>query len=71
MATTEDVLLKRYGVLLSLKDCSELLGRSPEGLRVTLHSDGELSRKLQAAKVKLGRRILFKATELARMLDEA
>ncbi|MGU7815323.1 DNA-binding protein [Burkholderia sp. AW49-1] len=69
--TTEEMLLKRYGVLLSLKDCSELLNRSVEGLRVTLNTDNELAARLRPAKVKLGRRVMFKATELAKFLDEA
>ncbi len=71
MSKMEEMLVSRYGVLLSLADCAALLNRSAEGLRVTLHTDQELSRKLRTAKVKIGRRILFKATELARILDEA
>lgn len=71
MSKMEEMLVSRYGVLLSLADCAALLDRSVDGLRVTLSTDGDLSRKLRAAKVKLGRRVLFKATELARILDEA
>jgi len=36
-----------------------------------LYKDLEISYKLRAAKVKIGKRILFKANELARILDEA
>lgn len=69
MTKTEEMLVNRYGVLLSLADCAALLNRSADGLRVTLHADHELSHKLRAARVKIGRRILFKATELARIIE--
>lgn len=70
MSTTESTIIKRYGILLSFKDCAALLGRSSEGLRVTLSRDSELARKLKPAKIKIGRRVLFRASELAKLLDE-
>ncbi|MGZ5199203.1 MAG: hypothetical protein ACXWC4_05475 [Telluria sp.] len=69
--TTEEILVQRYGVLLTLQDCAKLLCRSAEGLRVTLSSDNELARKLRPAKVKIGRRVLFKASVLGQILDDA
>lgn len=71
MNTTEEIIIKQYGILLSFKDCAELLGRSSEGLRVTLSRDSELARKLKPAKIKIGRRVLFRASSLAKLLDEA
>jgi hypothetical protein len=71
MNTTEEVIIKQYGILLSFKDCAALLGRSSEGLRVTLSRDSELARKLKPAKIKIGRRVLFRASSLAKLLDEA
>lgn len=71
MTQTEELLVARYGVLLSLGDLASLLNRSVEGLRVTLNSNTELAAKVRPAKVKLGRRVMFKAVELARLLDEA
>ena len=71
MKTTEEIIIKQYGILLSFKDCAELLGRSSEGLRVTLSRDSELARKLKPAKIKIGRRVLFRASSLAKLLDEA
>lgn len=71
MNTTEEVIIKQYGILLSFKDCAALLGRSSEGLRVTLSRDSELARKLKPAKIKIGRRVLFRASALAKLLDEA
>ncbi|MEK0233841.1 hypothetical protein [Ralstonia pseudosolanacearum] len=71
MSKMEEMLVSRYGVLLSLADCAALLNRSAEGLRVLLYKDLEISRKLRTARVKIGKRTLFKATELARIIDEA
>ena len=71
MNTTEETIIKQYGILLSFKDCAALLGRSSEGLRVTLSRDSELARKLKPAKIKIGRRVLFRASSLAKLLDEA
>jgi hypothetical protein len=71
MSTTESTIIKQYGILLSFKDCAALLGRSSEGLRVTLSRDSELARKLKPAKIKIGRRVLFRASALAKLLDES
>ncbi|NOU26251.1 MAG: DNA-binding protein [Methylotenera sp.] len=71
MSTTESTIIQQYGILLSFKDCAALLGRSSEGLRVTLSRDSELARKLKPAKIKIGRRVLFRASALAKLLDEA
>ncbi|MFZ3288965.1 MAG: DNA-binding protein [Telluria sp.] len=69
--TTEEYLVQRYGVLLSLKDCADLFCRSSEGLRVTLTGNSEFSEKLKPAKIKIGRRILFKASVISKILDNA
>ena len=71
MATTEEMIIKQYGILLSLDDCAALLGRSAEGFRVTLTRDNEISRKLKPAKIKIGRRVLFRAASLAEFIDQA
>jgi hypothetical protein len=69
--TTEETLIQRYGVLLSLRDCAELFCRSAEGLRVTLAGNNEFANRLRPAKVKIGRRVLFKASVIGQILDEA
>lgn len=69
--TTEEILVQQYGVLLTLQDCAKLLCRSAEGLRMTISGDNELARKLRPAKVKIGRRVLFKASILGQILDDA
>lgn len=71
MTRTEELLVSRYGVLLSLTDLAALLNRSVDGLRITLSGNNELARQIRPAKVKLGRRVMFKAAELAKFLDGA
>ena len=69
--TTEEQLLERYGPLLSLTDLSELLKRSPDGLRISLQSQSEFAVKWNTAKRKVGRRVYFRATDVAGLIDEA
>lgn len=69
--TTEEMLLKQYGVLLSLKDCAHLLGRSVEGLRVTLCRSNTIAEKFNKAKIKFGRRVMFKTSDVAKIIDES
>jgi len=67
--TTEEQLIKRYGPLLSLIDLSELLKRSPDGLRIALRSQTEFAVKWSAAKRKVGRRVYFRASDVAILID--
>lgn len=69
--TTEEQLLKRYGPLLSLTDLSDLLKRSPDGLRISLRSQSEFANKWKPAKRKVGRRVYFKASDVAELIDES
>lgn len=69
--TTEEQLLKRYGPLLSLTDLSDLLKRSPDGLRISLRSESEFANKWNSAKRKVGRRVYFKASDVAELIDES
>jgi hypothetical protein len=71
MSSTEEALIHKYGLLLSISELSELLGRSTEGLRVTLTRNCSLSEKLNSAKVKFGRRVMFKSSAIAQIIDEA
>jgi hypothetical protein len=72
MTSTETLLFNRYhSPLLSLEAVAEILGRSPNGLRVSLSANSEIAARLKAAKVKLGRRIYFRISEIARLIDEA
>lgn len=71
--TTEDLILNRYNgaPLLSLEQLAELLHRSKDGLRITLGSDNEFSRKINPCRIKIGRRVYFKTADVARLIDES
>lgn len=69
--TTEEQLLERYGPLLSLTELSELLKRSPDGLRIALRSQTDFALKWNAAKRKVGRRVYFRASDVAELIDES
>lgn len=71
--TIEETLLNRYGgsPLLSLEQLAEVLHRSKDGLRISLSGENELSAKLRPCKVKIGRRIYFKTSAVARIIEEA
>ncbi|WP_260619698.1 helix-turn-helix domain-containing protein [Ectopseudomonas guguanensis] len=72
MTPTEELLLNQFNSpLLSLEQVAKILDRSPQGLRITLSGEGELARRLRPAKVRVGRRVLFRISELARFIDEA
>lgn len=64
----EEALTGQYGPLLSLAQLAKVLDRSAEGLRVSLRNDTEWARQLNAAKMKLGRRVYFRTAEIAKFL---
>lgn len=69
--TTEELIAAKYGPLLSVVQVADLLNRTPAGLRVTLCRSGDLSDRLRECRVRIGRRVMFRVTDLAKMLDEA
>src|SRR5690606_18917108 len=69
--TTKEQLIERYGPLLSLIDLSEQLNRSPDGLRVSLRSQTEFAEQWNAARTKVGRRVYFRASVVADLIDAA
>ena len=64
----EETLTKRYGPLLSINQLAALLDRSPDGLRITLRSSGEWVSKINATRLRLGRRLYFRTAEVADVL---
>ena len=66
--TAEETLTKRYGPLLSMTQLAALLDRSPDGLRITLRSSGEWVSKINATRLRLGRRVYFRTAEVADVL---
>jgi len=68
-ATLEQQLTERYGLLLSQAQLAELLGRSADGLRYSLKCPSDLrTRALKACGRKVGRRVYYPATEVARII---
>ena len=73
MATsTEQLLMEQFNSpLLSLAQVAQILNRSPKGLRITLSGDNEIARKLGPARKRIGKRVLFRVSDLAQFIDEA
>lgn len=67
---TESFLLQKYGPLLSIVQLASLLDRSVDGLRLSLTQDGEMAAKFNPARKKIGRRVYFRASVVAQVLDE-
>lgn len=67
--STEDLLVDKYGPLLSLPQLAELLKRSPDGLRLALRSESEFALQWNQARRKIGRRVYFRAPDVARLID--
>lgn len=66
--TTEQALLEKYGPLLSVAHLAKVLDRSAEGLRISLRTDSDWSKSINAARLKLGRRVYFRTAEIALVL---
>jgi hypothetical protein len=65
----EKVLLGTYGPLLTLCQLAELLDRSPQGLRISLNNNTPLSRFLKPKRLKIGRRVYFRSSHIAELLE--
>lgn len=61
--TTEKHLLQQYGLLMSLTDVASL-DRSPEGVRVALYSDTNISRRLKPTMLRVGRQVYFRTLQV-------
>jgi hypothetical protein len=68
--TIEESLIARFGPLIPLAGLATILDRSPEAVRMFLRSNSELAKQLNTAKVKVGRRLFFRATDIARTFSE-
>lgn len=67
--TIEEILVNQYGPLLSLAELAMILDRSPGGLRCGLRSSCEWVSRINTARLRLGRRVYFRTTEIANVLD--
>jgi hypothetical protein len=71
MRSTLDVLVNRYGLLLNYGQLAEVLGRQPQGLRISLSRPrDEWARRVNSAKVRFGRRVMFRSADIAQLIDE-
>jgi len=67
--TLENQLTERFGLLLSQTQLAELLGRSTGGLRYSLsYPSDQSTRALKACGRKIGRRVYYPASEVARII---
>jgi hypothetical protein len=64
----EEILTKQYGPFLSINKLAGILGRSLDGLRTTLRSSGEWVNKINAARLRSGRRWHFRTVEVTDVL---
>lgn len=69
MSETAKFLTEKYGPLLTLAQVAHLLDRSQEGLRLTLRGSSDLAKTLSAAKLKIGRRVHFRTSLVANIVD--
>jgi hypothetical protein len=67
--TIEEALIRKYGPLFSFGDLAEVLDRSPDALRITLRSSNDWVGRINAARFCLGRRVYFRSSEIAVVLD--
>ena len=68
-ATLENQITERYGLLLSQTQLAELLGRTTGGLRYSLsYPIDQQTRAIKACGRKIGRRVYYPATEVARII---
>jgi len=61
-------MFERYGPLLTLAQLAQMLSRSPDGVRIALRESNPYAEQLNAAKVRIGRRIYFRTPDVAQIL---
>lgn len=69
MSTTTDFLLQQYGPLLRQNDVCQLIGRTPAGLRKSIHSGDEWTRPLIAAQKRIGRHVFYRTNLIGQFID--
>jgi hypothetical protein len=67
--STAEILIAKFGPLMTLAQLAGILGRSIEGLRFGLRSNSEFACKINAARVRFGRRVYFHTVKIAAVLD--
>ena len=67
--STAEILIAKYGPLMTLAQLAKTLERSIEGLRFGLRNNSDFSRQVNGARVRLGRRVYFHTVKIAAVLD--
>ncbi|MNQ89622.1 hypothetical protein D3C85_1049350 [compost metagenome] len=71
MPTTTEILTQQYGVLMTHEQLSTVMHRSTEGMRLSLSQNtSEWAKRVNAAKRKIGRRVLFRTVDIAQIVDD-
>ncbi len=69
--TMEENLVTRFGPLMPLAGLATVLDRSPEAVRMFLRSNSDLAQYINKTKLKVGRRLYFRTSEVAYVLSGA
>jgi hypothetical protein len=66
----EEILINKHGCLLSIATLAQVLDRSTEGLRTSLRSTNtsEWAQRVNATRLRIGRRVYFRTSEIASIL---
>lgn len=67
---TEEFLLEHYGALVTVKQLAAVLSRSAEGLRLSLRRESEWTRQINAARIRVGKRIYFRTVDIAKIIGK-
>lgn len=68
--STLSLILEKYGILLSLEQVGDLLHRSPPAVRQAIARGAGIGEALKSACIKRGRRLYFRANDLAEIIDK-
>jgi hypothetical protein len=61
-------MFEKWGPLLTLAQLAGILNRSTDGVRLALRESSPYTDRLNAARVRIGRRIYFRTIEVAQIL---
>jgi len=67
--STFEVLVSKHGPLMKIDEVASLFHKSTDAIRIILSRDSSLSRSLNEAKNRYGRRIYFRTEKIADVVD--
>jgi hypothetical protein len=71
VSETYKTLSDKHGVLLSVEVLAQVMDRSADGLRLSLAANrSQWAQQINAAKVRIGRRVHFRTELIAALIDE-